>query len=111
MRQLVGSRCNGRLENSGRDFTYSCSTPENLNGDLHGTGFLSVDLPCSVNYLGSGGCELVAFRYASACTSKLVETAASRSSLCWNSSTESPDLYCGVAVIGSGDMLNLSFVS
>ena len=36
----------------GRDFTYSCSTPENLNGNLHGTGFLNRDLPCLVNYLG-----------------------------------------------------------
>jgi hypothetical protein len=61
------------LENGGRDFTYSRSTPENLNGDLYGTGFLSVDLPCFVNYLGGGGCELVSFRYASACARELVE--------------------------------------
>jgi hypothetical protein len=75
VRQLVGSRRNGRFENSGRDFTQSCSTPEKLNGNLYGSGFLSVDLPRLVNYLGGGGCELVSFRYASACASKLVEAA------------------------------------
>jgi hypothetical protein len=32
-----------------------------------------VDLPCSVDYLGGSGCELVAFRYAPAYSSELVE--------------------------------------
>jgi hypothetical protein len=63
------------LENVGGNFTQlPLGTPENLNGDLYSTGFLSVDLPCLVDYLG-GGCELVSFRYASACASELVETA------------------------------------
>ena len=34
-----------------------------------------MDLPCLVDYLGGGGCELVPFRYASARSSELVEAA------------------------------------
>jgi hypothetical protein len=33
-----------------------------------------MDLPCSVNYLSSSGCELVSLRYAPTCASELVET-------------------------------------
>jgi hypothetical protein len=64
------------LENVGGNFSQlPLGPPKNLNGDLYGTGFLSVDLPRSVNYLGGGGCEFVAFRYVLACAGELVETA------------------------------------
>jgi hypothetical protein len=76
LRELVGPACHGRLENGVRDFNYkSHGPPEKLNGNLYGAGFLSVDSPGLVNYLGGGGCELVAFRYVLACADELVETA------------------------------------
>jgi hypothetical protein len=64
------------LENVGGNFSQlPLGPPKNLNGDLYGTGFLSVDLPRLVNYLGGGGRELIAFCYVLACACELVETA------------------------------------
>jgi hypothetical protein len=74
--KFVGSGSRRGTENvAGNLAQPPLSTPENLNGDLHGTGFLSVDSPRLVNDLGGGGCELVSFRDAPACASELVETA------------------------------------
>ena len=74
--KFVGSGSRRGTENvAGNLAQPPLSTPENLDGDLYGSGFLSVDLPCLVDYLGGGGCELVAFRHAPACACELVETA------------------------------------
>ena len=72
-------------------------SPENLNGDLHGTGFLSVDLPRLVDELGSGSCELVSFRHALACAIELVETACLAFHCSGDSSTERVRELCAGA--------------
>jgi Ni/Co efflux regulator RcnB len=64
------------LENGVRDFNYkSHGPPEKLNGNLYGAGFLSVDFPSLVDYLGGGGCELVPLGNVFTCAGELVETA------------------------------------
>jgi hypothetical protein len=64
------------MENVGGNFIQlPLGPPEKLNSDLHGTGFLSVNFPCLVNYLGCCGCELVPLGNVFTCAGNLVEAA------------------------------------